>query len=96
MAVTTKGILSPRSADLKILDTTNICSYNVLVKMGVGGVSAKTSYRLEDLVVALDFHIRRTNERIDDELARVGRLRRARRQLELQIWKTSPRFCKTR
>lgn len=64
--------------------------------MGVGGVSAKTSYRLEDLVVALDFHIRRTNERIDDELARVSRLRRARRQLELQMWKTSPRFCKTR
>ena len=64
--------------------------------MGVGGVSAKTSYRLEDLAVALDFHIRRTNERIDDELARVSRLRRARRELELQMWKTSPRFCKTR
>src|ERR1700674_4055241 len=95
-AVTTKGILSPRLADLKALDTTNICSYNVFVKMGVGGVSAKTSYRLEDLAVALDEHIRRTNQRIDDELAWVSRLRRARRELELQMWKTSPRFCKTR
>jgi hypothetical protein len=64
--------------------------------MGVGGVSATTSYRLEDLIGALDFHIGRTNERIDDELARLSRLRRARRQLELQMWKTSPLFCKTR
>src|ERR1700674_4536729 len=93
-AVTTKGILSPRLADLKALDTTNICSYNVLMKMGVGGMSAKSGYRLEDLAVALDFHIRRTNERIDDELARVSRLRRARLEVELQMLKTSPRFCK--
>jgi hypothetical protein len=64
--------------------------------MGVGGVSARPSYRLEDLAVALDVHIRRTNQRIDEELARVGRLRRARRQLELRMWKTSPLFCKTR
>src|ERR1700704_2291639 len=28
MAVTTKGILSPRLAGLKVLDTTNVCSYN--------------------------------------------------------------------
>ncbi|HVS05356.1 MAG TPA: hypothetical protein VHK65_04230 [Candidatus Dormibacteraeota bacterium] len=66
------------------------------MKMGVGGVSAKTNYRLEDLAVALDEHIRRTNQRIDDEPARVSRLRRARRQLELRMWKTSPLFCKTR
>ncbi len=64
--------------------------------MGVGGVSARTSYRLEDLAVALDEHIRRTNQRIDDELARVSRLHRARRQLELRMWRTSPLFCKTR
>ena len=64
--------------------------------MGVGGVSAKTSVRLEDLVVALDEHIRRTNQRIDDELARVSRLRSARRQLELRMWRTSPLFCKSR
>jgi len=64
--------------------------------MGVGGVSARTSYRLEDLAVALDEHIRRTNRRIDDELVRVSRLRRARRQLELRMWRTSPLFCKSR
>lgn len=66
------------------------------MKMGVGGVSVRTSYRLEELAVALDEHIRRTNERIDDELARVSRLRRARRQLELRTWTTSPLFCKPR
>ncbi len=66
------------------------------IKMGVGGVSAKTSYRLEDLARGLDQHIRLTNERIEDELARVGRLRRARRQVELRMWRTSPLFCKPR
>ena len=67
-----------------------------VMKMGVGGVSAKTSHRPEDLVRALDLHIRLTNERIDDELARIGRLRRARRQVELRMWRTSPLFCKAR
>ena len=65
------------------------------MKMGVGGVSARTSDGLEDLAEALDEHIRRTNQRIDDEVVRVSRLRRARRQLELRMWKTSPLFCKT-
>jgi hypothetical protein len=64
--------------------------------MGVGGVSARTNYRPEDLAAGLDEHIRRTNQRIDDELARVKRLRRARRQLELRMWRTSPLFCKPR
>jgi hypothetical protein len=59
-------------------------------------MSAETSVRLEDLAAALDEHIRRTNQRIDDELARVSRLRRARRQLELRLWQTSPLFCKPR
>ena len=80
----------------EILDTTNICSYNGFVKMGVGGVSEKTSVRLEDLVRAIDEHIRLTDQRIEDELARAGRLRRARRQLELRMWQTSPLFCKPR
>ena len=66
------------------------------MKLGVGGVSARTSDRPEDLAVALDEHIRRTNQRIDDELARVNRLCRARRQLELRMWRTSPLFCKAR
>jgi len=59
--------------ELKVLDTTNICSYNVFVKMGVGGVSKKTSVRLEDLVRAIDEHIRLTDQRIEDELARASR-----------------------
>jgi hypothetical protein len=59
-------------------------------------MSAETGVRLEDLAAALDEHIRRTNQRIDDELARVSRLRRARRQLELRLWQTSPLFCKPR
>jgi hypothetical protein len=52
--------------------------------------------RLEDLVTALDEHIRLTDWRIEDELARASRLRRARRQLELWMWQTSPLFCKPR
>src|SRR5256885_2883427 len=110
MAVTTKGILSPRSAELKTLDTTNICSYNGLVKMGVGGVSAKTSMRLEDLVTAIDEHLRRADEDVAERLPdledqledlqsrliRMSRIRRTRRQLELRMWKSSPLFCKSR
>jgi hypothetical protein len=64
--------------------------------MGVGGVSAKPSLRLEDLVTAIDEHLQRFDREIDEDLARVRRLRRARRQLELRMWKTSPLFCKTR
>jgi len=66
------------------------------MKMGVGGVSAKTSSGLEDLVTAIDEHLQRFDRQIDEDLARVGRLRRARRQLELRLWTTSPLFCKTR
>jgi TolA-binding protein len=108
MAVTTKGILSPRSADLKILDNTNICSYNGLVKMGVGGVSAKTSVRLEDVAAAMDEYLRRADEDLgerlpdledqlhdlEERLRRMSRVGRARRQLELRMWRTSPLFCK--
>jgi len=64
--------------------------------MGVGGVSAKTSSGLEDLVTAIDDHLQRFDREIDEDLARVNRLRRARRQLELRLWTTSPLFCKTR
>ncbi len=66
------------------------------MKMGVGGVSAKTSWRLEDLATAIDEHLRRAEEDIDEQLARVSRLRRARRNLELRMFRTSPLFCKTR
>jgi len=67
-----------------------------LMKMGVGGTAAETSVRLEDLVTAIDAHLQYFDRVIDEDLARVSRLRRARRQLELQTWKTSPLFCKTR
>ena len=67
-----------------------------LMKMGVGGVSAKSQWRLEDLVSAIDEHIQRFDLEIDEDLVRVSRLRRARRQLELRMWTTSPLFCKTR
>jgi hypothetical protein len=96
MAVTTKGILSPRSADLKDLDTTNICSYNLLVKMGVGGMSAATNRRLEDVATAMDEYLRRAEEDIGERLSTLNRVRRARRQLELLMWRTSPVFCKAR
>jgi hypothetical protein len=66
------------------------------MKMGVGGVSAKTGLRLEDLVTTIDEHLERLHREIDEDLARVARLRRARRQLELRLWKTSPLFCKAR
>jgi hypothetical protein len=66
------------------------------MKMGVGGVSAKTSLRLEDLVTAIDASLQYLDREIEDDVARVRRLRRARRQMELQMWKTSPLFCKTR
>jgi hypothetical protein len=57
---------------------------------------AESSVRLEDLVTAIDKHLERFDRQIDEDLARVSRLRRARRQLELRMWKTSPLFCKTR
>jgi hypothetical protein len=52
--------------------------------------------RPEDLVTAIDQHIRLTDLRIEDELARASRLRHARRQLELRMWRTSALFCKPR
>jgi hypothetical protein len=65
------------------------------MKVGVGGISAEKSIRLEDLVSAVDAHLQYFDRVIDEDLARVSRLRRARRQLELRMWKTSPLFCKT-
>ena len=98
MAVTTKGILSPRSADLKLLDTTNICSYNVIVKMGVGGMSAATRALGQGLVARADEYIRQyEGQGLGESVEReVERLRRARGQLELQLWQTSPLFCRGR
>lgn len=89
-------ILSPPSGGLKVLDTTNICSYNVVVKMGVGGKSAKTNWRLEDLAAAMDEYLHRADHDIDQRLATMSRVRRARRNLELRMWRTSPLFCKAR
>jgi hypothetical protein len=80
------------------------------MKMGVGGVSAKTSWRLEDVATAMDEYLRRAGEDIaerlpdledhlqdlEERLIRMSRIGRARRQLELRMWKTSPLFCKAR
>jgi hypothetical protein len=64
--------------------------------MGAGGTAAETSVRLEDLITAIDAHLQYFNRVIDEDLARVSRLRRARRQLELRMWETSPIFCRPR
>jgi hypothetical protein len=66
------------------------------MKMGAGGTAAETSVRLEDLITAIDAHLQYFNRVIDEDLARVSRLRRARRQLELRMWETSPMFCRPR
>jgi hypothetical protein len=80
------------------------------MKMGVGGVSAKTDWRPEDVAIAMDRFLRRAEEDIaerlpdledhlqdlEEQLIRMSRVSRARRQLELRMWKTSPLFCKAR
>ena len=81
-----------------------------VVKMGVGGVSAKTNWRPEDVATAMDKYLRQAGEDIaerlpdledhlqdlEERLIRMSRVSRARRQLELRMWKTSPLFCKAR
>src|SRR2546430_14648907 len=66
MAVTTNGILSPRPRTLKFLTVRTYVRIILMMKMGVGGISAKTSYPLEDLARGLDLHIRLTNERSEE------------------------------
>ncbi len=66
------------------------------MKMGVGGKSARTGWRLEDLAEALDEYVQDAEQHIDDELVVLSRVRRARRRLELRMWKTSPLFCRPR
>lgn len=78
--------------------------------MGVGGMSAKTTRRLEDVATAMDEYLRRAGEDIgarlpdledqlqdlEERLIRMSRVGRARRQLEFQMWQTSPLFRKAR
>jgi hypothetical protein len=80
------------------------------MRRGVGGVSAKTDWRPEDVAIAMDRFLRRAEEDIaerlpdledhlqdlEEQLIRMSRVSRARRQLELRMWKTSPLFCKAR
>jgi len=96
--VTTKGILSPRLADLKVLDTTNICSYNVFMKMGVGGVSAEKRVLGQRLLALAEEDIRQyQGQGLGESVEReVELLRRSCGRLELSMWRTSPLFCKTR
>src|SRR6202140_2123584 len=84
------------SADVKVLDTTNICSYNVFVTMGVGGGSTRRKWTPEALVAAMDEFIERADRDIESRRASRDRVLRARRNLELRMWRTLPLFCKPR
>jgi TolA-binding protein len=78
--------------------------------MGVGGISAKTNWRLEDVATAMDEYLRRAGEDIaerlpdledqledlEERLIRMSRIGRAQRQLEFRMWQTSPLFRRTR
>lgn len=67
--------------------------------MGVGGNSTKRRWRLDrpdELVAAMNEYIERTEGDIDERRASRDRVLRARRHLELLMWRTSPLFCKSR
>ncbi len=67
--------------------------------MGVGGNSTKRKWRLDrpdELVAAMDEYIERTDREIEERRASRTRVLRARRHLELLMWRTSPLFCKNR
>ena len=66
--------------------------------MGVGGNSTKRKWRLDrpdELVAAMNEYIERTDREIEAWRASRTRVLRARRHLELLMWRTSPLFCKT-
>ena len=67
--------------------------------MGEGGNSTKRKWRLDrpdELVAAMDEYIERTDRDIDQRRASRDRVLRARRHLELLMWRTSSLFCKAR
>jgi hypothetical protein len=82
----------------KALDTTNICSYNVVVKMGVGGISpdeiaVARKFLAETYELVSQFEGQGLGAIVDRE---VTLIRRGCRRLELRMWRTSTLFCKTR
>jgi len=58
--------------------------------MGVGGAATRQSWTPEELVAAMDDFIERANTAIDERRASRDRVLRARRNLELLMWRTSP------
>ncbi len=65
--------------------------------MGVGGISSRRKkWTPETLLAAMDEFIERAERDIDERRASRDRVLRARRTLELRIWRTSPIFCKQR
>jgi hypothetical protein len=66
------------------------------MKMGVGGKSTRRKWTPETLLAAMDEFIERADRDIDERRASRDRVLRARRNLELRIWRTSPDFCRQR
>jgi hypothetical protein len=71
---------------------------NVIVKTGVGGISADEMARARRLVADTDELARQyegqgLGETVDREVALI---RHGCARLELVMWRTSPLFCKTR
>jgi len=64
--------------------------------MGVGGMSTRRKWTPESLVAAMDEFIERADREIEERRASRDRVLRARRNLELRMWRTPPFFCKTR
>lgn len=86
-------------AALKTLTLRTYVRIIFIVKMGVGGNSTRRKWRLDrpdELVAAMDEYIERTDREIEERRASRTRVLRARRHLELLMWRTSPLFCKTR
>jgi len=64
--------------------------------MGVGGRSTRLKWTPEALAAAMDDFIERADRDIEVRRASRDRVLRARRNLELRMWRTLPMFCKPR
>ena len=59
-------------------------------------MSTRRKWTPESLVAAMDEFIERADREIEERRASRDRVLRARRNLELRMWRTPPFFCKTR
>jgi hypothetical protein len=59
-------------------------------------MSTRRKWTPESLVAAMDEFIERADRDIEERRASRDRVLRARRNLELRMWRTPPFFCKTR